>query len=311
MTIKIPLTIAVLALAAMGGGCSLNKTVSDDAKKRAAAEENGNTTPTTGGKTTAPGDPQRAVILVEGIYGDRQTKATGVIFEARSGLALTANHTIEGAPAIIATLADGTLRRARVVARAQCHDLAVLRLTPKPTGVRPIPFAPTRSVKPGAPVRTLSYALPSAESDAPQLAFTRGSVSAVNVEATFTPLPPMSPLIAHQTPLTPLGSGSPLLNEQGQLIGINTLIAHPRKDALPGIEYALSSDYIQKRLRELKPGPDGTLGGWRSEHDACHHALNQLIGAGHTHNAASQPTGAGKTAGTKTTPSHTSSTGHK
>jgi S1-C subfamily serine protease len=288
MCTKIPwLALGCVALAVTGSGCSLNKKVSDEARNRADAEQAKGNSATAPASTGVAGDPAEAVLLVEGIYGDRHTRATGVIFEARTGLALTANHVVEAAPVIIATLSDGTPRRARIVARAQCHDLAVLRLTPAPKDVRPIPFAPAASVQPGEPVRTLSYALASATGDTPQLAFTRGTVSAVDVRQSFTPLPPISPLIAHQTPLTPLGSGSPLLNARGQLIGINTLVAHPRKDALAGVEYALTSDYIRKRLRELKPGPGGTLGGWRSEHDACHAALNRLIAAGHTHDGAS------------------------
>jgi len=206
-----------------------------------------------------------------------------VIFDAAAGLALTAAHTIEAAPAVIATLADGTPRRARVVARAQCHDLAVVRLSPVPASVRPIPFAPPGSVLVGEPVRALSYALTAAGSASPELTLTHGTVSALNVRERFVPLPPISSLIAHQTPLGPVASGSPLLNARGQLIGINTLVAHRREPAQPGVEYALSSDYIRARLRELKPGPNGTLGGWRAEHDACHHALDALIAAGHTH----------------------------
>ena len=277
--------LAALAVLTTLSGCSLNKKVSEEAKQRAkAADEHKGAARSAKARDGATNeDPQQAVILVEGIYGDRTTKATGVIFDARSGLALTANHPLEGAPAIIATFSDGTPLRARVVARAQCHDLAVLRLTPAPTKIHPIPFAPPRSVRVGEPVRALSYALQASGSAAPRITLTHGTVSALNVREKFVPLPPISPLIAHQTPLGPVASGSPLLNQRGQLIGINTLVGHPREPDVPGLEYALSSDYIRKRLRELEPGPNGTLGGWRAEHDACHHALNQLITTGHTH----------------------------
>jgi S1-C subfamily serine protease len=284
---RIASCLVCLSLLCAASGCSLDKKVSSEAKQRAQehqrAKHERHAVAAPSSKAATDRDPGQAVILVEGIYGGRTTRATGVIFDAAAGLALTAAHPVEGAPAVIATLADGTPRRARVVARAQCHDLAVLRLTPAPARVRPIPFAPSGAVRIGEPVRALTYASQAAGSGSPQLTLTHGTVTALNVRERFVPLPPISSLIAHETPLGPVASGSPLLNERGQLIGINTLVAHPRVPAQPGVEYALSSDYIRRRLRELKPGPNGTLGGWRAEHDACHHALNQLIATGHTH----------------------------
>jgi hypothetical protein len=77
------------------------------------------------------------------------------------------------------------------------------------------------------------------------------------------------------------------------MIGLNTLVAHRREGGLPGVEYALSANYIRARLRQLKPGKAGALGGWRDEHDACHAALSRLIAAGHggakTGHGGSQP----------------------
>lgn len=224
---------------------------------------------------------ERAVVHVEGVYADRRTSASGVIFDAEQGLALTANHAIEAAPAVIVTASDGTLMRGRVLARAQCHDFAVLRLTPRPKGVTPIPFGDGADVRPGREVTTLSYQLQSAETGDPALTSVRGHITGVRLRETFEPLPPMDPLIAHQSPLAPSASGSPLLDSRGRMIGINTLVAHPRENAAEGVEYALSAEYVQRRLGELKPGRAGALGGWEAEHDACHAAVLKLIGAGH------------------------------
>lgn len=239
------------------------------------------TSPSTTTKAGEAADPQRAVIHVEGVYADRRTSASGVIFDVRQGLALTANHAIEAAPAVIATMSDGTLMRAKVVARAQCHDFAVLRLTPRPKGIQAIPFGESTDVRPGRAVTTLSFQLQSAETGDPALTSVRGHITGVGLRETFKPLPPMDPLIAHQSPLTPSASGSPLLDDKGHMIGINTLVAHPRENAAEGVEYAVSSDYVRRRLGELKPGRAGELGGWEAEHDACHAALAKLIGAGH------------------------------
>jgi serine protease Do len=234
--------------------------------------------------TNSAPDPVKSVVFVKAIYGDHEANATGVIFDAQRGLVLTANHAVENAPAIEVTLFDGTLKHGRPVARAQCHDLAVLKLSPLPLGAPAIKFGNSRAVKLDESVRTLYYALTTPGSSQAQLTNIKGSVSAVGVREQFPPLPAIEPFIAHQSPLTATASGSPLLNPADEMIGINTLVAHPRQaDSPPGVEYALTSNYIRRRLGELRPGRGGAFGGWQAEHNACHAALHKLIGIGHVH----------------------------
>jgi S1-C subfamily serine protease len=264
------------SVAALLAGCG-----SDD------PEQQSRTTPAT------QADAKRAVVAVQGVYppaGGRpgkKTEVTGVVFSARQGLALTANHAVEQAPTINVTLADGTVAHARVVARAQCHDLAVLKIFPRPPRLTQLEFADSAGAGVGTPVSTLTYLLPSAK-DGGDAAFTRvqGAVSALDVEERFIPLPKTGPFIAHQTPLLASASGSPIVDARGRMLGINTLVAHPREPDVKGIEYALTSNYIRSRLRELRPGVGGALGGWESEHDACHATLEKLVGIGHTHEGA-------------------------
>ena len=266
-------TAAVLAAAAMAaGGCG-----SDDSGSASAGGD--------GGGATKPAgvDVKKGVVFVEGIYPDKpRTKVTGVVFEKERGLVLTANHAVERAPNIDVTLPDGTVSHGELAARAQCHDLAVLRLRPKPTELTAVPLADSSGAAIGQPVTTVAYQPPEdIERRPPPLSQVPGRIYGINVSATFTPLPATLPFIAHQTSLQPAASGSPLLDTQGRWIGINTFIGHPRAPAEPGIEYALTSDYVRTRLRQLKPGKGGALGGWEAEHDACHAALLKLLGKGH------------------------------
>jgi S1-C subfamily serine protease len=267
------LAIVVAALAAAGCGSS------DDTEKAKAAKP-----------ASGPADARRAVVLVEGVYPAtadkpaKTTRVTGVIWEAGQGLVLTANHAIEAAPNVNVTLADGTLVHARALARAQCHDLAVLKLSPRPPGIARIEMGDSEATAVGEPVTTLAYVLPSAKDDRPALTRVQGTVSATGVRQTFPPLPETGPFIAHQTSLVDGAAGSPIFDTEGRMIGLNTLVGHPRDPDLPGIEYALTSNYIQARLRQLKPGTGGALVGWAAEHNACHGPLRELIGLGHTHN---------------------------
>ena len=259
-----PLT-AALAVAVAGGGCG-----GSGSGGKAAA------------KKTPGGASGRAIVLVQGVYKDKTTEVTGVVFEARQGLVLTANHAMENAPNINVKLSNGTLTHARQVARAQCHDMAVLRLFPKPPGLVALPLARSAGASVGEPVTTLTYVTTST-SGATQLTRIPGTVSALGVREAFPPLPATGPFIAHQSRLLPGAAGSPVLDARGRMIGLNTLVGHPRSPALPGVEYALTSDYIARRLGQLRPGVGGALGGWGAEHNACHAALHKLIGVGHVH----------------------------
>jgi S1-C subfamily serine protease len=256
----------------------------------------GDDTPSNGGgsggetATTAerPADPSKSIVAVEGIYDDKKTKATGVVYDAKQGLVLTANHVMEAAPSIDVHLADGTLTHARPVARAQCHDLAVIKLFPRPAGIESIALGNSDEVKIGDPVSTMTYLFPSSGEAKPALTRVNGSLSTLNVDVTWAPLPAVGPLFAHQTSLSAPASGSALLNDRGQMIGFNTLVDHPSDPDTEGIEYAFPSNYVKQRMDELKPGAGGSLGGWESEHNECHHALRKLIGMGHEHDPNSQ-----------------------
>jgi S1-C subfamily serine protease len=237
-------------------------------------------------KTTGEQPPRasvsKGVIAVEGIYPEKTTKVSGVVFEAKRGLVLTANHAVEAAPNINVRLGDGTVTHAVSVARAQCHDLAVLKLNPKPTELTEIPLADSTGAAIGQPVETVAFQFESEGGRRPALSEVQGTISGTNVSAEFSPLPATGPFIAHETALVSGAAGSPLLDARGRMIGLNTFVGHPRTPDQPGTEYALTSSYIRGRMRELRRGKGGALGGWEAEHNACHAALAKLLGKGHT-----------------------------
>ena len=263
---------AALAMAAVGCG--------DSESEPATA---------TGEKQPSRASVGKGVISVEGKYADKTTKVSGIVFEAKRGLVLTANHAVEGAPNIDVTLADGTVTHGIAVARAQCHDMAVLRLNPKPTELTAVPLADSTSAAIGQPVATMAFQFETGGRK-PELSEVQGTISGTNVSAEFKPLPATGPFIAHQTALVNGAAGSPLVDGKGRMIGLNTFVGHPRTPDQPGTEYALTSSYIRGRLRELRPGKGGALGGWEEEHNLCHGRLLKLIGKGHVHDpGAPQP----------------------
>jgi S1-C subfamily serine protease len=243
-----------------------------------------------GGKTAAtkahePAHPDAAVVYVKARYHNHTTEGTGFVYDARQGLILTSDHAVEAAPAITVVDKGGAVLHGQVLARAQCHDLAVVRLHPVPADLQKLTFATSGTVAQGDHVTALAYTLQSSSKDAPQLVTTTGTVAATGIEAKLHPmLPAMAPLIAHQVPLNAHGSGSPLLDNGGKVVGINTLVGEKHGvGAVEGLNYALASDYIEQRLGQLRPGEGRSFTGWRDEH-RCHRAMAMIAGvpAAHT-----------------------------
>jgi S1-C subfamily serine protease len=248
------------------------------------SDNSGGQSQSTSAKTPAKADPGNAVVFVRASYKSHKTAGTGFIFDARQGLILTSDHAVEAAPAITVTDRHGQVMHGQVLARAQCHDFAVVKLHPIPTDLSALTFADSSSVHDGASVTSVSYSLNNSETGTPTLTTTRGTVSAVNVAAKLHHLlPTISPLIAHQVPLNAQGSGSPLLDATGKVVGLNTLVGFDHEgDAVQGLNYALESSFVYEQLRALKSGTDRDLTGWRSEH-RCHKAMDTIAGVPYQH----------------------------
>ena len=181
---------SVLAAAALlAAGCGGDDdTEPASAGRRPAAQE-------------AKADVNKGIVFVEGIYPDKRTQVTGVVFETERGLVLTANHAIEEAPNINVTLPDGTVAHGERAARAQCHDLAVLRLRPKPAELTAVPLADSSGAAIGQSVKTLAYQFPEGGGRTPPLSQVQGRIFGIDVTATFAPLPATGPV--HRPPDQP------------------------------------------------------------------------------------------------------------
>jgi S1-C subfamily serine protease len=218
------------------------------------------------------------VVHVESHYAKRTSEATGFVYDAERGLVMTADHAVEAAPVIHVLLHDGTPLNGRIVGRAQCHDLAILKVTPAPPDLKQVTWGP--AVHAGETVRAMTYVAPNGKfHDDMSLIQTRGAVAAVDAQATLTPLlPRFEALIAHQTPLSESSSGSPLVDDAGRVVGVNTLSGRRYgPDSPPGVNYAQSTRSVRALLAQLVPGEHAYFQGWSAEH-ACHMQMNELAG---------------------------------
>jgi S1-C subfamily serine protease len=159
------------------------------------------------------------------------------------------------------------------VARAQCDDLAVLKLHPVPDDLTAVKWAKAPA-RVGEKVTTMAYG--SRPRSPESMAFSQGEISGINLTAKLNALlPPASSLIAYQAAAPEGASGAPLIDGKGEAAGVNVLVGDQSGRASDDYLYALSSAYVRRRLAQLRPGGNGAYVGWKSEH-RCHDAMAKL-----------------------------------
>jgi S1-C subfamily serine protease len=197
---------------------------------------------------------------------------SGVIWDAGSGMVLTSDHLVENAGKIVVTVNGDTPVQGTLVARAQCNDIAVLTLDPKPAGLTAIDVSKSSKLKIGDEVTAVGY-LKSASATKASLIATHGGVSSVNVSTQASPeLPDLPSVVLHQASMQDQMSGGPLVNARGELVGLLTLVPGRRTT---GPDVAVSSDYLSDQLAKLDETPSGTFTGWKDQH-ACHTAMLKI-----------------------------------
>jgi S1-C subfamily serine protease len=259
----------VLVMAALGCGGSGSNTTSTKTQNAAESKE---------GPLTAPEIEQRVrpstVSIVSQPSGESRAPThhgdhahgSGVIWDASQGLVLTSDHLVENAGAIDVVVNGQTTVHAKLVARAQCNDIAIIVLHPKPTGMTAVQVGDSSALAVGSKVTALGYLKP-ASATKPSPIATGGEVSAVDVSANLSPdLPDFPKVVLHQAPLQPQMSGGPLVNDRGKLVGVSTLVPGA---PTTGQFAAVSSSYLKRRISELEPGARGSPIGWKDQH-ACH-----------------------------------------
>ncbi len=190
-----------------------------------------------------------AEVEVRDIFGrvSRQPQnGSGVIFDPR-GYLLTNNHVVEGAEAVTVTLDDGRQIEAEVVGTDGLTDLAVLKIAGE--GFAAVPLADPSAVRVGDLVIAIGNAL--ALPGGPTVTF--GVVSALDRAFAVGADLQLYGLIQTDASINPGNSGGPLLNLDGEVVGINTAVARGDFSGrqVEGIGFAVSMDTVIPVARQL------------------------------------------------------------
>jgi serine protease Do len=155
---------------------------------------------------------------------------TGIVVDPR-GYIITNQHVVEDVSLLRVRLADGTTLTASVAARDSESDLALLKINPpKPLPV--MPLGTTRDLQVGETVVAIGNAYGYDHT------VTVGVVSATGRDVTLNKQVSYRALIQTDASINPGNSGGPLINLNGELVGVNVAI----RAGAQGIGFAIPVD---------------------------------------------------------------------
>jgi len=183
----------------------------------------------------------------EGNFGmpepqDHQEKSLGSgVIVSPEGYILTNNHVVDGATDVRVTLSDKREFQARVVGTDPKTDIAVLKIDT--SNLSPITIGDSSKAEVGDTVLAIGDPFGVGET------VTKGIVSAtgrgnLGIEA-------YEDFIQTDAPINPGNSGGALINDRGELIGINTAIITHGSGGNQGIGFAIPSNLARTVLDDI------------------------------------------------------------
>ena len=188
----------------------------------------------------APSVVQIEIETEDAVFGGGA--GTGFIISP-DGQVVTNAHVVEDAVTIKVMLSDGTVKSAELVQKDPTRDLAVLKI--KGDNLPAARLGNSAEVEVGDEVLAIGNAL--GLGDTPTV--TTGIVSALDRQLQLAGNR-LTHLIQTDAAINPGNSGGPLVNANGEVIGVNTAIAGNAE----GIGFAISIDHARPVIETLQTG---------------------------------------------------------
>lgn len=159
---------------------------------------------------------------------------------------ITNNHVVEGAQTVDVTFVDGNMYTAKVIGTDPYSDIAVLQIVDKTyDDLKPVTIGDSSKLEVGQQVIAIGNPFGLSNTMTSGIVSQTGRLLATG-ELGFS----IPSVIQTDAAINPGNSGGPLLNLQGEVVGINTAIKSNTGD-FAGIGFAIPSNAIKRIVPEL------------------------------------------------------------
>jgi putative serine protease PepD len=195
------------------------------------------------------------VVAIKVITPEGEDEGTGIVLNNK-GLILTNDHVVKGATSITVDASGSSkmTRGAKLVGEEANQDLALISVDPIGLGLTPLTLASSSSVQVGDAVYAIGnpYGL--------EETLTRGIISALGREIEAPDGAKITGIIQTDAALNPGNSGGPLIDEEGNVIGVNSQIASDAgsvdgsQPGSTGVGFAISSNTVAQAIKKIESG---------------------------------------------------------
>jgi len=242
------IAVAALTVASGAGSGAIAAALIDHATITASAGTALKTTATSTGSTASPtattvyAQDSPGVVMITVNVANGQAIGSGIVLDFKGDI-LTNAHVIAGARSIQVAFSDGTTATGTLVGSNTAADLAVIRVSVAPSTLHSLTLGSSASVRVGDSVYAIGSPFGLSGSLSEGIVSNLGQTGAGNLTG----------LIQTDAAINPGNSGGPLVNAQGQVIGINNSIESP-VDGNVGVGFAIPIDQVKQILPSIDAG---------------------------------------------------------
>jgi len=224
-------------------------TISSKTKTHPVVKNRGQNLPFKGGDNPFKGTPFEDFFNGRGLEDmnprqmpRREGMGSGVIVDA-SGIVLTNNHVVEGADEVTVHLADGREFKGEDIKTDEHSDLAVVRIH----GAGTLPAAPLGD---SDKLKIGDWVIAIGNPFGLEQTVSAGIISGLGRELSESSHAKRTKYLQTDAAINPGNSGGPLVNLNGEVIGINTAIA-TNNGSFQGIGFAIPSNQVKWVMGQL------------------------------------------------------------
>jgi putative serine protease PepD len=189
------------------------------------------------------------VVFVESDQPNGQASGSGFVIDNQGDI-VTNEHVVDGATALKVRFGEnGDAIPVKLLGADRSADLAVIRVDPSkvPGGLKPVTLGTSSDLKPGEP--TVAIGSPFGLEGTVTSGIVSGLDRTIQAPSGFS----ISGAVQTDAAINPGNSGGPLLDAQGNVIGVNSQIA-TESGSNSGVGFAIPIDTVKKVVPVLERG---------------------------------------------------------